>query len=249
MHDLIKELNQRICTGVFSKTTDSSFVEAAGIAGLDFIILDQEHGPAGTETLYHHIRAASLTPMHAIVRVKGVDIHAIGSALDTGAAGVQVPNINTAEQAASAVKAARFYPHGQRGVCRFVRAAQYGNQDKSEYFTEANKAVVVLQVEGTEGVSNLDSILDVPGFDVLFVGPYDLSQSVGKPGEVSSPEVLKLMNEIAQKAQAKGILLGAFCDTPQNAKLLRESGFSYIAYSVDVNIFIEAIKLLKREVL
>ncbi|HAA44946.1 MAG: 2-dehydro-3-deoxyglucarate aldolase [Halomonas sp. 54_146] len=241
---LITKMQSGIATGIFSKTLDSAFVEAAGLAGLDFIILDTEHGPASLETLHHHVRAARLTPMQAIIRVKGVEPHAIGCALDTGAAGVQVPNINSAEQAREAVNAARFHPHGQRGVCRFVRAAQFGDQEKAQYFQQANQAVVILQVEGLEGVKNLDQILDVPGFDVLFVGPYDLSQSVGKPGEVDAPEVIALMREIAAKSKAKGVLLGAFCDTPENAKLLRAEGFSYIAYSVDVNIFLEAIKNL-----
>lgn len=242
---LLEIMQKRTAVGTFSKTTDSAFVEATGLAGLDFIILDTEHGPVSLETLHHHVRASRLTSMSAIIRVKSVDAHAIGSALDTGAAGVQVPNINSAEQAKAAVDAARFYPVGNRGVCRFVRAASFGSQDKAEYFTEANKAVVILQVEGLQGVQNLDEILNVPGFDVLFIGPYDLSQSVGKPGEVNAPEVQALMKEIAQKANAKGKLLGAFCDTLENAKLLRAQGFQYLAYSVDVNIYLEKIKDIK----
>ncbi|MCD6003896.1 hypothetical protein K7H08_03480 [Halomonas sp. IOP_6] len=242
---LLDTMQNRTAMGIFSKTIDSAFVEAAGLSGLDFIILDTEHGPVSLDTLHHHVRASRLTSMSALIRVKGVDAHAIGSALDTGAAGVQVPNINTAAQAKAAVDAARFYPLGSRGVCRFVRAAQFGSQDKVDYFSEANRSIVVLQVEGLEGVNNLDAILDVPGFDVLFVGPYDLSQSVGKPGEVSAPEVVTLMQEIAQKAKAKGVVLGAFCDTPENAKLLQKEGFTYLAYSVDVNIYLEACQQLK----
>lgn len=242
---LINKMKKGVVTGTFSKTLDSTFVEAAGLAGLDFIILDTEHGPASLETLHHHVRAARLTEMQPIVRVKSVEAHAIGSALDTGAAGVQVPNINSAEQAREAVHAARFYPVGGRGVCRYVRAANFGHQDKASYFQEAGQAVVILQVEGMEGVKNLDEILDVPGFDVLFVGPYDLSQSVGKPGEIDAPEVIALMREIAAKAKAKGVLLGAFCDAPSNAKTLKKEGFQYLAYSVDVNIYLEACKQVK----
>lgn len=241
---LIKKMQEDVAVGIFSKTLDSAFVEATGIAGLDFIILDTEHGPASLETLHNHVRAAKLTALNPIIRVKGVEAHAIGSALDTGATGIQVPNINSAEQAREAVHAARFYPMGSRGVCRFVRAANFGDKEKARYFQDANQAVVILQVEGLEGVGNLDAILDVAGFDVLFVGPYDLSQSVGRPGEVDSPEVVALMRDIAEKAKAKGVLLGAFCDTPENAKLLRSEGFSYIAYSVDVSIFLEAVKNL-----
>lgn len=241
---LIAEMHGGVAYGIFSKTLDSAFVEAAGLAGLNFIIIDTEHGTTNPETLHNHVRASRLTAMHPIIRVKGVDAHAISSALDAGAAGVQVPNINTAEQARAAVDAARFYPVGNRGICRFVRAAKFGDQDKAGYFEEANQAVVVLQVEGLEGVRNLDAILDVPGFDILFIGPYDLSQSVGKPGDVDAPEVVTLMREIAEKSKAKGVLLGAFCDTKENAVFLKKEGFNYIAYSVDINIFLEAIKKL-----
>lgn len=241
---LLEKMKEASALGIFSKTTDSAFVEAAGYAGLDFIILDMEHGPISLEHLHNHVRAAEISNMASIVRVPQVDANAIGSALDAGASGVQIPNINNAQQARDAVNAARFYPKGGRGVCRFVRAAHYGTQDKSQYFQQANSKMVILQVEGVEGVENLDEILAVEGFDILFVGPYDLSQSVGKPGEVNAPEVLSLIGDIAANANEKSILLGAFCDTPENAKTLRDAGFSYIAYSVDVNIFAEAIKQL-----
>ncbi len=244
MKTLLDKMREQACVGIFSKTTDSAFVEAAGLAGLDFIILDTEHGPCSLETLHHHVRAARLTSMASIIRVKDVDIHAIGSALDTGADGIQVPNINTAAQARTAVAAARFYPQGSRGVCRFVRAANFGSQPKHEYFAKANEKLVILQVEGVEGVRNLDAILAVPGFDVLFVGPYDLSQSIGKPGQVDSLEVLALMHEIAQKAQKKGIVVGAFSDSITRNESLRQEGFNYIAYSVDLNIFQEKLREL-----
>ncbi|WP_323751840.1 HpcH/HpaI aldolase family protein [Marinobacter sp.] len=242
------KLKAGACLGLFSKTMDSAFVEAAGLGGMDFIILDQEHGPSGLETLQHHVRAAKLGGIASIVRVSGVDAHAIGSALDSGADGVQVPNINSAEQARQAVEGARFHPMGKRGVCRFVRAAGYGTTAKDAYFSDANEKTLVLQVEGIEGVRNMDAILDVEGFDVLFVGPYDLSQSVGLPGQVDAPEVLALIEEIAAKASAKGVLLGAFSDQVPRSKDLMAAGFNYIAHSVDVNIFAEACHRMRGDI-
>lgn len=227
--------------GIFSKTTDSAFVEAAGHAGLDFIILDTEHGPATWETIHSHVRAARLTAMAPIIRVSGLNAHAIGTALDSGADGVQVPNITTAEQAIEAVKAARFHPHGARGVCRFVCAANYGSTDKTEYFDAENQKLLILQVEGLEGVDNIESILSVPGFDVLFIGPYDLSQSVGRPGEVEAPEVVNLIDKIAESSKAAGKILGIFCDTPERLESYKSSGVGYLSYSVDVSLFREAL--------
>jgi 4-hydroxy-2-oxoheptanedioate aldolase len=243
---LLNKLRSGVCTGIFSKTLDSAFVEAAGHAGLDFIILDTEHGPASWEIIHNHIRAAGLTTMASIVRVHGLDAHAIGAALDSGADGVQVPNITTAEQAAEAVAAARFYPLGQRGVCRFVRSARFGETEKTAYFEKSNEALLVLQVEGVEGVDNIHSILAVPGFDVLFVGPYDLSQSAGRPGEVDSIEVRALIDRIASAARTAGKTLGIFCDTPEALKRYRSIGVSYLSYSVDVSLFREALEALKQ---
>lgn len=232
-------------TGIFSKTTDSSFIESLGFTGMDFVILDQEHGPITNETLHNHVRAARTGGIKSIVRVKGVDANAIGSALDSGADGVQVPNISTADQAKRAVEAARFHPQGLRGVCRFVKAANYGSEKKETYFTQSNNKLLILQVEGKEGVENLEDILEVENFDVLFVGPYDLSQSLGMPGQIDHPEIQRTMRNIAQKAKQKGKILGTFSDTVKSAKELKNLGFEYLSFSVDINIFLEAVRELK----
>lgn len=234
--------------GIFSKTTDSNLIEALGYSGMDFVILDQEHGPITNETLHNHVRAAKVGGIKSIVRVKGVDANAIGSALDAGADGVQVPNISTAEEARGAVKAAKFHPQGSRGVCRFVKAAEFGSSPKEEYFGKANEKMLILQVEGREGIDNLDEILKVEGFDVLFIGPYDLSQSIGIPGQVDHPEMDKLMNEVSEKAKSKGKRLGTFADSIPTARKLYQKGFEYLSYSVDVNIFLEAAQSIKREI-
>lgn len=231
--------------GVFSKTVDSNFVEALGFAGMDFVILDQEHGPIHNETLHNHVRAAKVGGMTSIVRVKGVDANAIGAALDSGADGVQVPNISTAGEAERAVKAARFYPQGNRGVCRFVKAAEFGSTPKENYFGEANKKLLILQVEGKEGIGNLDEILEIEGFDILFIGPYDLSQSLGIPGQIDHPEMEKLMKEVSEKASKKGKRLGTFADSINTANNLQQKGFEYLSYSVDINIFLEAARIIK----
>lgn len=235
--------------GIFSKTTDSNFIESLGYSGMDFVILDQEHGPITNETLHNHVRAAKVGGIKSIVRVKGVDANAIGSALDAGADGVQVPNISTAEEAKSAVTAAKFHPLGSRGVCRFVKAAEFGSTLKGDYFESANEKMLILQVEGKEGIDNLDEILKVEGFDVLFIGPYDLSQSIGIPGQIDHPKMEKLMNEVLEKATSKGKHLGTFADSIPSARKLYKKGFEYLSYSVDVNIFLEAAQIIKREII
>ncbi len=223
--------------GIFSKTIDSNFIEAAGYSDLDFIIIDQEHGSASLEIIHNHIRAAKLSGIKSIVRVPNNSPNSIGSVLDAGAEGVQVPNISNYEEAYESVKSARFHPDGMRGVCKFVRAADYGLKDKNLYFKEANTATLILQIEGVDGVKALDEILTIDGFDVVFVGPYDLSQSVGFPGMIDHPKVIKLIKEIVQKVKKSNKKLGTFADNIEIAKKLKNMGFNYIAYSVDVNLF------------
>ncbi len=227
-------------TGPFMKTGDPAFVEAAGYAGFDFCILDMEHGPVSLENMQNNVRAASLTGMVPIVRVRDKSPESISQPLDIGAFGVQVPQVSTAEQARAAVAAARFFPEGERGVCRFVRAAEYSMKDRKRYFSEANEALVVLQLEGTEAIENIDSILEVRGYDILFIGPYDLSQSLGVPGDTMNPVVVEAMQGIISRAAAKGICVGTFTDTPQILDFWKKAGVQYLSYSVDVGIFAEA---------
>ena len=225
--------------GTFSKTIDSNIVEALGYAGFDFIIFDQEHGSVNLTTIMNHVRSAKLSGMKSIVRVPTNSSHLIGAALDTGADGVQIPNISNYKEAKKAIESARFHPNGNRGVCRFVKSANFGTKDKSEYFTSENKKLLILQIEGEKGIDNIDRILELEHFDILFIGPYDLSQSVGLPGEINSEKVTKLIHEIQIKAKSSDKKLGVFVDDKKSLKKYKSKGFDYIAYSVDINILIE----------
>lgn len=226
--------------GPFMKATDAAFVECSGYAGFDFVILDMEHGPVGFSDLQHLVRAAEISGIISVVRIYDSSEMAIGKALDLGAKGIQVPQVRSASEAREVVKAARFFPDGERGVCRFVRAARYSATPRDEYFRRANRSLVILQVEGTQAIDELDEILWVEGFDILFVGPYDLSQSLGVPGQVSHPSVIEAIENIAGKARVAGVVLGVFCDTPESAALWRKAGIQYLSYSVDVGIYTEA---------
>ncbi|MGI5857182.1 MAG: HpcH/HpaI aldolase family protein [Candidatus Merdivicinus sp.] len=226
--------------GPFMKTGDPAFVEAAGYAGCDFAILDMEHGPTSLQEMQNNIRAAQVSGMVPIVRVPSLSETAISQALDIGAAGVQIPQISTAEDAQEAVRAARYYPQGERGVCRFVRAAHYSSLERSAYFAEANQSLVIIQLEGRQAVENLEGILNVDGVDILFIGPYDLSQSLGVPGQTTHPRVLAQMSEIVSRAKEKGVVLGTFTDSAETMKTWMEAGVRYLSYSVDVGIFSEA---------
>ncbi len=240
---LIRSFRQKLTEGnvkgPFSKTEDPAIIEAIGYAGFDFVILDLEHGPNSVRSLQGLIRAAQITGMLPVVRIKENRYNMAAEVLDIGAGGVQVPKITHPEEAREAVRAARYAPEGNRGVCRFVRAADYSAADRFVYFKEANEALIVIQVEGKEAIANIDSILEVKGIDVLFIGPYDLSQSLGVPGKIDHPEVVQAMENIVGKCTMKGVVAGTFVDTVENALKWKKAGVRYISYSVDIGLMYE----------
>ncbi len=226
--------------GPFMKSTDPAFIEIAAYSGFDFVILDMEHGPAGFPELQNLIRAALLSNVIPIVRTPGLAEESISKPLDLGALGVQVPQVTSGEMAEACIEAARFFPQGNRGVCRFVRAADYSSLPREEYFRKANESLVIIQLEGKEAMMDIDNILKIEGIDIVFIGPYDLSQSLGLPGQVNHPEVLEAMNNIVVRARSAGKVVGTFTDTPQAAEMWKKAGVQYLSYSVDVGIFTDA---------
>ena len=228
--------------GPFMITADPAFVEAAGYAGYDFVLLDMEHGPGTFENLQNLIRAANVAEVMPVVRVpRGTDIW-IDQALDVGAGGVMIPQIDTAEQARIAVTAAKFSPRGNRGTCRFVRSAGYGAIPGKRYFEDAQDTIVILQLEGKKAIENLDEILEVEGIDIVFVGPYDLSSSLGIIGQIDHPIVMEAIQNICKRASKKNKTVGCFADTAESAANLRKIGVKFLGYSCDTAIFLDAAK-------
>lgn len=234
--------------GLFSKTSDPGFIEAMGYAGADYVILDLEHGPNAVQSVQNLVRAAQVSGLLPIVRVKESCASVMGEVLDIGAGGIQVPQITTREEAAAVIERTKFAPMGSRGVCRFVRAANYSSKDRFEYFRDANKALTILQIEGQEGINNIEEILSVDGVDVIFIGPYDLSQSLGVPGDIDNPIVREKMIEIIDKCKVRGIAVGTFVDTLENAAKWKSAGVKYISYSVDMGVFTDAVRSIMNEV-
>ncbi|MCL5073690.1 MAG: aldolase/citrate lyase family protein [Actinobacteria bacterium] len=236
------KLKKEAVYGPFSKTNDPAMIEAMGYAGFDFIILDLEHGPNSVETLQNLIRAAQISQVLPIVRVKEKNDSVIGEVLDIGAAGIEVPQISTKEDAEHLVKVAKFAPEGMRGVCRFVRAANYSAMDRFEYFKTANETLIIIHLEGEEAINNIDDLLTVKGIDIMFIGPYDLAQSLGIPGQIDHPLLEEKMKEIIIKCSAKKICVGTFVDNLKNLKKWKNAGIRYISYSVDTGILYECCK-------
>ncbi len=231
----------KIVYGPFLKLTDPAIVEIMGFAGFDFVIIDQEHGPISIQNTQNMIRAAESANITPIIRTTKNDESLILRALDIGAQGVEIPQINCKDDAIHALKSVKFSPMGERGVCRYVRAADYSSMNKFEYFKSANEeTMIIVHIEGMEGISNLGEIISVSGIDVLFIGPYDLSQSLGIPGKVNDPLVENKMKEVVLKCKQHKIVVGTFADDIQTAKKWVSLGVQYISFSVDVGIIYNA---------
>lgn len=220
--------------------------ESVGVAGLDFVVFDQEHGPLTAETTLAMAAAAEQGGASPLVRVRENSPAEIQRALDIGA-GVQVPQIESAADAEAAVSAARFDPLGERGLSQYVRAGDYVGSDR--YTDQQNdEQPVVLQVEGEDGVENIDDIAAVDGFDVVFLGPYDLSQSFGVPGQVRHEKVEEAMELVVERAEAAGKAVGTFADDPETARRWIELDVQYVMLSVDAPIFVRALRELAEDV-
>jgi len=233
--------NKKLSIGPFSKCSDPAIIECIGLAGFDFVIIDLEHGPNSIETAQNLVRAATLNNVTPIIRVSENNESMISKALDIGAMGIQIPQINNESGARQAVNAAKFSPLGNRGVCRYVRAAGYSSKNKLEYFEVSNEnTLVIIQIEGKKGLDNIDSILKVEGIDIIFIGPYDLSQSLGVPGQTNHPKVLDAMKIVTKKAIRYNKIVGTFNETPADLKIWKDLGLLYLSYKVDVGIFYDA---------
>jgi 2-keto-3-deoxy-L-rhamnonate aldolase RhmA len=232
-------LNGDTVVGTFQILESPMVSEIVGVAGMDFTIIDQEHGPLTADSSLAMCAAAQQASAAPIVRVRNNTESEIQRALDIGAAGVEIPQIETREDAEAAVDHARFDPLGSRGLSPYVRAGGYTGSE--EYTDEQNETVtVIIHIEGKRGIENLDDIMAVEGIDVLFLGPYDISQSIGIPGQVRDERVENLMQEVCDRAEDAGKVVGTFADDATMANQWIEAGAQYVAMSVDGAILTRA---------
>ena len=233
-----KNLKQRLkngetVIGTWNMIPSPPLVEAIGYGGFDFIVIDREHGPVSVESAENLVRASEGSGMSSIIRVPRLESHSIISALDIGAHGIQVPHISTKEEAEKVIEYAKYYPQGKRGFSPFTRAGRYGLDAKDHAVNSNRDTVIIVNVEGLDGIKNLSDIGSIPEIDVVFIGPYDLSQSLGEPGCVNDPEVIKHIKNSAKLIRDRGKTCGSFAKDMKYLDILLDSGVQYITYGVD----------------
>ena len=233
--------------GVWLQSGEAAFAEIAGLAGLDFFIVDLEHGPGDVHTVMEMMRAASSTPATGLVRVPSSEPILIRRMLDAGAGGVLVPMVESAEEAQRVADACRYPPLGRRGMAAdVVRGADYGLD--SGYLTHAHEeSFVAVQIETRAGAANAAAIAAVDGVDMIFVGPNDLSGSLGQVGNTGHPVVEAAMRDVCTAARAAGKLLGTVPFGGRSWAQTFAAGFNLVATGSDVFWFREAASKLAQD--
>jgi 4-hydroxy-2-oxoheptanedioate aldolase len=219
--------------GIFVMLPSPALVEMCGYAGFDFVILDAEHGAAGTETLENMLRAADASGIPALVRVPSRAPDNILHVMDAGANGILVPHVITADDAAAVTRAAHFPPHGSRGMATTSRAGRHGLTTPGQYIERArHETVVIAQIEDRAALENVAAIAQTPDLDAVFVGPADLATSLGRPGEATHPDVVAAIDRVkADVMRAGKPALANFARTEGDAAALLQQGFTFICLS------------------
>jgi 4-hydroxy-2-oxoheptanedioate aldolase len=230
-----------VAFGTWLQTASLTMANILAHAGMDFVTIDMEHGPASfsdAEAIVYAIEAGGSTPM---IRLGDGSAPNVLKACDLGVQSILVAHVQTAEVASGIVSAMKFAPEGERGMAPFTRLHDYSGADLAEKLREANRwQLAGVLVEDTLGLSNLAQILDVDGVDLVYLGIYDLSQTLGLAGQVDHPEVLDTVSRAVGEINASGKVAGAVCRDPEHLRWLLKTGFRYISYLCDTAIMAQA---------
>jgi 4-hydroxy-2-oxoheptanedioate aldolase len=226
--------NSEKVLGCWTALGNPHVTEILALAGFDYLVIDQEHGLGDPTSLSLQLQAASATDATPVVRVPWNDHVYLKRVLDAGAEGVMIPSVETAEEARAAVAACRYPPLGRRGTAAStVRASSYGMA--TDYVaTCADNLLIVIQIESAKGVQNIDEILAVEGIDVMFIGPHDLSATVGQMGNLKHPEVAGLIETAESKIKKSGIPMGTVPHPGCTYKDMFARGYQFVNAGSDV---------------
>lgn len=220
--------------GCFLSYAEPSFAEFVALQGWDFLVFDSEHGPLEPRDVQDLCRAADVRDVTPIVRVPTNQQHILLRFMDTGAQGVHVPWVNSAVDADAAVRGIKYGPRGVRGLAG-TRASDWGMSGPlGEYTKMANReTLVVIHIETIEAVDAIEDYVAVDGIDVLFLGPTDLSQSLGVPGQIHHPDVEAAMRRVAEVVVKSEKILGLFASTIEMSREWQHYGARYITTGTD----------------
>ena len=240
-----KILENKKPLGTFVDTGSSFVVECIGRSGFDYIIIDNEHSPVEAETSCGLIRAAELCGITPLARVREISRPAILKLLDVGAQGLIVPNVTTVDEVRELVSYCKYSPLGNRGFCPTRKDGWGFDSDMSVPETMAffNDSVLLIpQCETVGALEHIEEIAAVPGVDGIFIGPFDLSISMGIPGMFDAPEFLAALARIRSAVHDAGKFCIMFAGTPEKALEAYRDGCDSVAYSLDASLIIAGMR-------
>ena len=220
--------------GTWSSLSSPNVINVLGTTALDFVVIDMEHGSMSFETVENMVRSAEASAISPIIRVWNDDEQTILRALETGSQSIMVPHITTAEQAERVAKSCKYYPDGNRGLSPYTRVHNFTHHNIDKSIQNANEETLVgILVEGKKGLNNLSEIVTVKGIDLIYLGLFDICQSVGLPGQLSHPSVIDEIERCQQLIQSNNIAPGSMSTDISYIKMLRELNYKFIAYLND----------------
>ncbi len=232
---LLRASGHRVPIGTWIMSASPIVAEAVAHAGFDWGVIDMEHTTIDMMGVLHLLQAVSATKMQPVVRVPWNDPVTVKRVLDAGALTLMFPLIQSAEEARLAVAATRYPPLGVRGMSNMSRASRYGTVANYARTADASLAVVV-QLETEPALRQLEDVCAVDGVDAVFVGPADLSASLGCGGQLSHPQVMRAMSTVAQRCRVLGMPVGTVGQTPELVAQYRAMGFDYIGVASDLGL-------------
>lgn len=247
MHNILKEklAQAKQPLGTFVGTASPAVVECLGCAGLDFVILDNEHSPVEAETTAAMVRAAELRNVTPLARVREISRPAILKLLDVGVQGLIIPDVRGMEDVRRVVDYAKYAPVGRRGFCPSRKDGwgtdpQCGVLDTMAHFNQ--ETLVIPQCETAEALSDIETIAAMDGVDGIFIGPFDLSISMGMPGDFENPQFRAALARILSACRAAGKPCLIFAGDGAGAAVRFAQGYDAVAMGLDATLLITGVK-------
>jgi 4-hydroxy-2-oxoheptanedioate aldolase len=228
--------------GVFLNLGSPLAAELCARGGCDWLVIDLEHGAANESDLLEHLYAVAATETAAIVRPASGERLRIGRALDFGAEGIMVPRIDSADQAEEAISFLRWPPDGARGLALLTRGAELGEVAHGSISALNQRVIGVIQVESPDAVAHANEIAAIDGVDVLFVGPTDLSHSMGLPGRFDDPDFVEALRRVVAAADAHGKTAGILLRDASTLNDYRDLGFRFIGLGSDGAFVVDGLR-------
>lgn len=243
MKNFLKEkiANNEKTLGVFQVLGDASIAEIIGYAGFDYVLIDTEHGPFEVQAAQEYIRAAKLAGTTPLARVKDRSRNSILKMLDVGAMGLVIPHLHEVDEIKRVVEYGKYYPIGDRGFGatsgNTFLTAEYTKQGIQSFFDVHNEeSLIIPQCETKESLENIEKIVNVDGVDGIFIGPYDLSVSLGIPGETEGPVIEDAVKRVVKAAQDAGKFTIIYTDKVESIQKNYDLGVDSVTYSSDASI-------------